>query len=408
MAAGNYTVTATAQDDHGSSKTSTGIMVKVSKTLKGVRGGKNATNTITSAFTQLQPSLATDAGQSAAMESLVAELEQTYSDFLDEKAMFPSSSVIEKYLFASTFLAKSGLALSTQQALGSAVIDRVKKINSYLSFSEDLMVDGVISASTITAGDRNKAQRNISIGLPDANPFGQAGVNLLGNQMARISTSASNPFSTQTDTASGGGSFEVADVSVTVGGVAALVLSVSPTELTVIVPSNLAGGVAEVLVSSREGFLQYGTANVAGLNPVIIGAADDSNGRAAVVDSFGSRFGTFQTGGGLSIGLDGRTRLSILATGLSSGLVNVDQTNDVWLNSGQRLENLADVVSVQARTSDGRVFNLPVEYAGAQGTRRGIDQVNVVLVPELAGAGTVQLTITAAGVTSSAKTISIN
>jgi uncharacterized protein (TIGR03437 family) len=93
---------------------------------------------------------------------------------------------------------------------------------------------------------------------------------------------------------------------------------------------------------------------------------------------------------------------------LSSGLFNVDRNNDVWLSNGQMMENLAELVSVQARTSDGRVFNLPVEYAGAQGTLRGIDQVNVVLVPELAGAGNVQLTIIAGGIPSSSKTISLN
>jgi uncharacterized protein (TIGR03437 family) len=72
------------------------------------------------------------------------------------------------------------------------------------------------------------------------------------------------------------------------------------------------------------------------------------------------------------------------------------------------MDNLAELVSVQARTSDGRVFNLPVEYAGAQGTVRGIDQVNVVLVPELAHAANVQLTIIAGGISSNSKTISLN
>ena len=68
----------------------------------------------------------------------------------------------------------------------------------------------------------------------------------------------------------------------------------------------------------------------------------------------------------------------------------------------------SEVVSVAARTTDGMVFNLPVEYAGAQGQLRGIDQVNVVLVPELAGAGNVQVTIIAGGVRSNTTTISVN
>ena len=36
---------------------------------------------------------------------------------------------------------------------------------------------------------------------------------------------------------------------------------------------------------------------------------------------------------------------------------------------------------------------LPVEYAGPQGSIVGLDQINVVVVPDLAGAGSVQLTI---------------
>src|SRR6185369_3882452 len=103
----------------------------------------------------------------------------TYDDFIEEKSMFPASSVIEKYLFAASFLAKSGLGMSSEQTPTSGVIDRLKKINSYLSFCEDLMVDGVISSDTVTTANHNKAQRNISIGLPDANPVGISGFSIL-------------------------------------------------------------------------------------------------------------------------------------------------------------------------------------------------------------------------------------
>ena len=95
-----------------------------------------------------------------------------------------------------------------------------------------------------------------------------------------------------------------------------------------------------------------------------------------------------------------------MATGLTSGLINTDTSNDVWLPNGKVLENLAEAVAVEARTADGKVFNLKVDYAGAQGQFRGVDQVNVELVPELAGAGTVQLTLVAGGTRSN--TLSIN
>ena len=71
------------------------------------------------------------------------------------------------------------------------------------------------------------------------------------------------------------------------------------------------------------------------------------------------------------------------------------------------LENLSESVTVEARTSDGNVYFLPVEFAGKQGTLVGLDQVNVVLVPELRGAGTVQLTMVVGGVRSNTMTITV-
>jgi uncharacterized protein (TIGR03437 family) len=92
---------------------------------------------------------------------------------------------------------------------------------------------------------------------------------------------------------------------------------------------------------------------------------------------------------------------------MMSGLANTDTSNDVSSN-GKLLQNFAESVTVEARLSDGRIFNLPVEYAGAQGAQRGIEQVNFVLIPELAGAGNVQLTVTAGGRRSNTMTITVN
>ena len=43
-----------------------------------------------------------------------------------------------------------------------------------------------------------------------------------------------------------------------------------------------------------------------------------------------------------------------------------------------------------------RGINAPVAYAGPQGTIPGLDQVNVLLPPQLAGSGTVSIVLTAA------------
>jgi uncharacterized protein (TIGR03437 family) len=97
-----------------------------------------------------------------------------------------------------------------------------------------------------------------------------------------------------------------------------------------------------------------------------------------------------------------------MATGLSSGLNNGNASNDVWLANGRRLENYAEQVTVEAKTTNGQIFRVPVEYAGWQGTVRGLDQVSIIVVPELTHQANVQLTIIAAGVRSNTLMVSFN
>jgi uncharacterized protein (TIGR03437 family) len=72
------------------------------------------------------------------------------------------------------------------------------------------------------------------------------------------------------------------------------------------------------------------------------------------------------------------------------------------------IPNLAESVIVEAHTQDGRIYKLPVEFAGAQGIVPGLDQLNLVLIPELQGAGTVDLTVIVNGQRSNAPTILIH
>jgi len=159
-------------------------------------------------------------------------------------------------------------------------------------------------------------------------------------------------------------------------------------------------------VTSREGSIFNGTAAVAGLNPIILGSIGDTSGRAAALDGVGLSGGFSTVGSGL-FGLDSRTRVSIWASGISTGVYNSDAGNDIFLGPGQVIENLSESVAVEARTSDGTVYLLTVEFAGSQGTLPGLDQVNVVLVPELRGAGPVELTIVVGSVRSNAMTIMV-
>ncbi|HEY0006303.1 MAG TPA: hypothetical protein VGB17_16095, partial [Pyrinomonadaceae bacterium] len=91
---------------------------------------------------------------------------------------------------------------------------------------------------------------------------------------------------------------------------------------------------------------------------------------------------------------------------LSKGLINTDTSNDLVV-LGVPIPSLAEAVGVEARTQDGRLFNLKVEYAGTQTAYPGLDQVNVVLPLELKGAGSVELTLVAGGQRSNTATVNI-
>jgi uncharacterized protein (TIGR03437 family) len=108
----------------------------------------------------------------------------------------------------------------------------------------------------------------------------------------------------------------------------------------------------------------------------------------------------------VNLGTDTRTRLMLFASGVSASISTSHASSYINLTS-QTIANVAESVKVEARTSGGRVFELPVEFAGAQGAITGLDQVNVVLLPELQSAGNVELTLVIGGVRSNGVTISV-
>jgi len=406
MGSGVYSVTATARDGQGLSVTSNPVTVKISKTLKRVRNNQQSISNLSNSYSSpvngdaLQPS--------AAIDLLVTDLEQTYNDFNEERSMFNSESQIDKYLLASVLLARSSAALSREQSSNTGVNDRLKKIDAYLSFCDDLIVSDSISPQSLNKANHVNARTDLLIAQPSTGPIGPSGFRISPNEVAKIDTTLASPFTMQTAFATSGLSFyELADVSVTIAGKAAALLTVSPTQITFVVPSGLGGGLADVVVTSRDGSIFDGTAAVVGLNPVILGLLGDTSGQAAVQDAIAFQSGAFSTTGAGLYGLDSRTRVAIWASGISTGITNIDPSNDLFMGLGRVIENLSESVKVEARTSNGTVYLLPVEFAGTPGTLVGLDQVNAVLVPELRGAGTVQLTIIAGGVRSNTMTITV-
>lgn len=405
-AAGTYSVTASATDDKGLVATSTALTIKISKALKSVRNGRSSTSSLESSFTSSNSTFSQSSVKSSDVDALVGVLDQAYADFSTERSMFSASSDIDRYLFAALYLAKSSSGLAKQQSPSSGIVDRLNKIDAYLTFCEDLMVDGVISNQSLSSANKINARVNISIDQPDVMSLNNNGGNLTQNGTAALSCAASNPMTSVTDVASSS-MYELGGVSVTLGGTAVSLISVSPTAITFNVPADLPGGLADVIVTTRDGYIVHTTASVAGLNPMILVQQGDTNSTGAVVNAFGflGGFSTFSSG---LFGDGGNSRLTILASGISTGLTNTNVSNDIFLGNGKLLENYAESVSVEARTSNGKVFSLPVEFAGSTSVQRGLDQVTIRLTPELAGAGNVQITVIAGGRRSNTAGILVN
>ena len=406
--AGTYTVTAMAKDSKGLTVTSAPITVKISRALKAVKNGKGNTSTIETSLAS-GGSLATGPlNNNDQMDTLVATLDQAYTDFTSERDMFSAANDIERYLYAALYLAKSGASLSRQSTPTAGVIDRMNKIDSYLTFCEDLMVDGVVSNQSRNRANKVNAHMNVSVNHPDVLPLGSNSINLLPGNTGAITASSSTPLTDETDVAPNGNSYELGGVSVSIGGEAVPMLAVSPTAITFYVPSTLSGGLAEVLITTRDGYIMHTSASVNGLNPTILVWQGESSSSGAILNASELHRDGLSALTSWALGSDLQTRLSILTTGLSSGLTNNNPGDDVWLSNGKLIENYADDVKVEVRTSDNRTLTLPVEFAGANGTLRGLDQVTLPIPRDLAGAGSVQITIIAAGRRSNTSVVTIN
>lgn len=405
MAQGVYQVTAVATDTQGLTVTSSPVQIKISKALKSVRDSKRNATTLEGALTA---SAGSSGGDQAVVpgndfDALVSGIEQAYIDFNAERAMFSGSKRLEDYLFVSLFLARSSASLYKLPSQNDAVTDRINKLDAFLSFCDDLMSSGTISQTSIN--DANQANAKVDVTISQPNTLAPTGDLLMLDGIGMILGSDSTPFTTLTMNAPNNGhSYELGNVSVMIKGKAAQVLSVSPSNITFKVPNDLPGGLADIIVTSRGGFISFSTANVYGLNPTIFGG---NSGVSAFLNGLNVQSGTFSTVTETLIGFDTRTRVSFFATGISSAVVNTDLGNDVLLTNGQMLPNLAESVKVEAQTSDGTIVALPIEYAGPQGVLSGLDQITVMLPAQLAGAGTVQLTVVVGDTRSNSVTVVI-
>jgi uncharacterized protein (TIGR03437 family) len=200
--------------------------------------------------------------------------------------------------------------------------------------------------------------------------------------------------------------YEVSGLSVTVDGVAVPVFYASPTDVRFFLPADISEGMAEVIVSSQDGYICEGLISVERSVSRIMTTNDDDNGSIAIANGQNLIASNFEVTSPNNFGSDKRTRLTFFATGISGSVFNSDGSNDINVG-GKVRANLAEAITIEARLANGTVMTLPVEFAGAQGVP-GIDQVTVILRPELKGAGIVQMTLIVGGRRSSSPTVVIN
>jgi uncharacterized protein (TIGR03437 family) len=174
---------------------------------------------------------------------------------------------------------------------------------------------------------------------------------------------------------------------------AAPLLFVAPWQVNFQVPAGVAAGNAQVKVTSGTGVQTASNIPIAAAAPALF-TLNGSGLAAAYADRV--------TGGTQVIepayALNGFGSYSAAPMSVGSG---TDQTYLVLYGTG--LEG----VSTTAVTATVNGVNAPVVYAGPQGTFPGLDQVNLLVSPSLAGKGNVNVQVTVSGVSANAVQVTI-
>ena len=171
---------------------------------------------------------------------------------------------------------------------------------------------------------------------------------------------------------------ELAGARVEVNGEAAALLYVSSSQINFVVPGDAATGTVGVLVrNTATGAAQSGTMLVQNTAAGVFSADGSGKGPGAILNAVTYAPAPFLTVTEVG-GSDQPTILAVFATGL----------------------RYAANVGASAVDASGNTYNLTVAFAGPAPGYFGLDQVNIVLPPDLDGAGVVSLSLTAESRTS--------
>src|SRR5579883_2515285 len=209
---------------------------------------------------------------------------------------------------------------------------------------------------------------------------------IFGNQLA-LTAQAQLDSAGQLPTSLGG-------VSVEVNGAAVPLVYTSASQINLYLPPQLGTGPASVVVRDSGGLvIGQGTADIRAVAPALFALDGSGRGPAAIQNAVTYANPPFQVITPQIAGDDQRTRLVVYGTGFRAAA-----TNNLTIRAVGQLPSGGSVnIPVE----------FPVEYAGPTPGFFGLDQLNLVLPPELDGAGTISLTLFLNDVASNAVTFPV-
>lgn len=336
--------------------------------------------------------------------SLCSSIELARTAFSAEASSYAAAEQIQTNMQIALYFARAAASLAAADAPADAIQARLQISAARLQQVRDMMAQAAGASGALGS------QSSADIGAAETRSSASFAPVLAPSSMGTITGSSSqSPLAsgemTGKPNANGALPFELAGASVSVGGVAANLIYASPSRIDFTVPAGIPSGEAEVIVTSQDGYVSRGVMTIAAFAPGLFTVGGSGSREAIALNSASYTSGAFDLFTPESLSSDKRTRVMLFATGIRAA-ANWNTGNDVRRADGSTVANLAESVTVEARTNDGRVFNLPVEFAGA-GQFAGLDQLTVRLVQELQGAGQIELTLSIGGQTSNIGTITI-